>query len=37
MPDKKGVLSLSDDEILAFCETGDGEGHVNLVLERKRA
>lgn len=37
MPDEKGVLSLSEEEILAFCEKGDGEGHVNLVLERKPA
>jgi FkbM family methyltransferase len=37
MPDEKGVLKLSEEEILAFCEQGDGEGHVNLVLERKPA
>ena len=35
-PDDKGVTTLSDEEILAFCAAGDGEGHVNLVLERKQ-
>ena len=35
-PDDKGVRALSDEEILAFCAAGDGEGHVNLVLERKQ-
>ena len=36
-PDEKGVISLSDEEILAFCAADDGEGHVNLVLERASA
>lgn len=34
LPDAKGVLTMSDDEIVARCAAGDGEGHVNLVLER---
>ena len=36
MPDEKGLLDLTDSEILAYCARGDGEGHVNLVLERLR-
>jgi FkbM family methyltransferase len=34
-PDEKGLLDWSDDEILSFCRgQDDGDGHVNLVLER---
>ena len=36
LPDEKGVLELSDEQLLARCAARDGgEGHVNLVLERR--
>ena len=34
LPDEKGVLEFSDDEILKYCEGDGGEAHLNLVLQR---
>ena len=36
LPDEKGLLDLTDAEIFAHCAAGDGDGHVNLVLESSR-
>ena len=36
-PDEKRLIDLSDSEILESCNAGNGEGHLNLVLERDRS